>query len=174
MAIPTLQAILNQVALLIGGTQSTDPQSPYFFSGVRAGDGTGLVGVNGAYSIPSETLDCEPPVALMFPNSFTAMGPAHHGQLMQGNEDNEDLIHIWLLVWRGDLPTEYALMVAFRDAVPALFRGHMQLSGMSPAPNVDAFIIDGRTGTMHWGGQDYMGWEFVLRVRQLYSVTYTP
>jgi hypothetical protein len=168
VAPPTLLSILDRVALLIGGSQPDPVGSPHFYSGVQVGDGTGVAGIQGAYSIPPETLP-DPPVALLFPSSFSAGGPAHAGQLMQGNEDNEDLVNIWVLLWRNDLPTQYAAMVQYRDSIPALFRQHMQLSGLV---NIDAFIVHGHTATMAWESDTYLGWEFTLRVRQLYSVTY--
>jgi hypothetical protein len=168
VAIPTLLALLDRIGLLIGGTAPDPVGSPHFFSGVQVGDGTGVAGIQGCYAIPPETLP-DAPVGLVLPETFTAGGPGHAGQLMQGNEDNEDLIRIWLLLWRNDLPTQYALLVPFRDSIPALFRQHMQLGGLV---NVDAFIVHGTAGQLRWEATTYIGWEFVLRVRQLYSVTY--
>lgn len=168
MPIPTLLSILDKVGLLIGGTQPNPIGSPHFYSGLQVGDNTGVAGIAGCYSIPPETLP-DPPVALLYPSSFDAMGPAHAGQLMQGNEDNQDDITIWVLLWRNDLPTQYAAMVPFRDSIPALFRQHMQLGGLI---NIDAFIIHGHTGRMVHEAVEYIGWEFTLRIRQLYSVTY--
>ena len=168
MAIPTLLSILDRVGLLIGGTQPDPTNKPHFFSGFQVGDQTGVAGIQGAYSIPPETL-ADAPCALLYPASFEAMGPAHAGQLMQGNEDNQDDITIWILLHRSDLPTQYALMVPFRDSIPALFRSHMQLNGLV---NIDAFIVHGHTGRLLHEAVEYIGWEFTLRVRQLYSVTY--
>lgn len=160
--------ILDKIGLLVGGTAPDPAGSPHFYSGAQVGDGTGVSGIAGCYSIPPETLP-DPPIAILLPENFTLQGPAHAGQLMQGNEDNEDHIRIWLLLWRNDLPTQYANLVPFRDSVPALFRSHMQLGALI---NIDAFIVAGHTGVMKWAGVEYLGWEFVLRIRQLLSVIY--
>jgi hypothetical protein len=168
MTTPSLMSVLDRIGLLIGGTQPDPVGSPHFYSGVQVGDGTGVAGIQGCYSIPPETLP-DPPIAVLWPDKFEAMGPAHAGQLMQGNEDNQDDIYLWVLLWRNDLPTQYAAMVQYRDSIPALFRQHMQLGGLV---NIDAFVIAGRTGTMKWENDTYLGWEFTLRIRQLYSVTY--
>lgn len=162
-------AILNKVAQLVGGTAPDPINSPYFFSGSQVGDNTGIAGIAGCYSIPPETLP-DPPIGIVIPENFTLQGPAHSGQLMQGNEDNEDHIRIWVLLWRNDAPTQYANLIPFRDGVPALFRAHMQLGGLV---NIDAFIVAGHSAVMKWNGTEYLGWEFILRVRQLLSVTYT-
>src|ERR1044071_363801 len=168
MTTPSLMSVLDRIGLLIGGTQPDPVGSPHFYSGVQVGDGPGVPAIRGCSSIPPETLP-DPPIAVLWPDKFEAMGPAHAGQLMQGNEDNQDDIYLWVLLWRNDLPTQYAAMVQYRDSIPALFRQHMQLGGLV---NIDAFVIAGRTGTMKWENDTYLGWEFTLRIRQLYSVTY--
>jgi hypothetical protein len=162
-------AILDRIGLLVGGSQPDPVNSPHFYSGVQVGDATGVAGIQGCYAIPPETLP-DPPVAIVIPESFTTGGPSHSGQLMQGNEDNEDHIRIWVLLWRSDAPTQYERLIPFRDSMPALFRSHMQLGGLI---DIDAFLIAGHTGLMRWAGTEYLGWEFILRTRQLLSVVYS-
>jgi len=161
--------ILNRIGLLIGGSQPNAAESPYFYSGVQVGDGTGVQGIQGAYSIPPETLP-DPPVALVLPDGFELGGTGHREVLMQGNEYNEDEIKIWLLLWRNDAPTQFSSLVPFRDLIPALFRGHMQLNGLT---DTDAFVVRGHVSVMRWAGIDYLGWEFILRVRQVLVVAYS-
>ena len=57
------------------------------------------------------------------------------------------------------------------DPVPAAFRSHMQAFAI---PDVlDCFITKGTPGVYNYGGEDYLAWEFTVRVRRLLSVTYT-
>lgn len=123
----------------------------------------------GFYSIPPETLP-DPPLGLLLPDGFEAGGLGERKILWQGNEANEDLFRLWVLCWRNDLPTQFATLVTFRDSIPALFRSHIQLSGTI---NIDAFVERGHTGLLKYAGTDYLGWEFILRVRQILTPVYS-
>lgn len=152
---------------MVGGTAPDPTNNPHWFSGSTAGDGTGVAGIAGCYSVPPETLP-DPPIGVLTPERFHAMGP-ERDILIQGEEFNEDHIRISLLLWRNDLPTQYANLINYRDSVPAVFRSHMQLGG---TVNLDAFITEGRTGLVTWGGTEYIGWEFQLRIRRLLQPSY--
>src|SRR6184192_2165874 len=114
------QDLLDNVALLVGGTQQSEPP-PGFFSRARAGDGTGVPGLLGCYSKPPRALS-EPPVGIVLPRSFKASLNA------QGYEEQEDILRLIILVKPVDSATDFAILEPFRDSVPAIFRTHFQLN----------------------------------------------
>ncbi len=153
--------VLDHIARVVGGTVSTTDS--HFFSGDQANDGTGVAGLKGCWSETPNGIQSTP-VAIVMPAPFTATLNT------QGKEPNEDHVKIQVLVAKYDLKSQMGVLTPFRDSVPAAFRAHMQAFAIPDI--IDCFITAGRPGVGKYGSDEYLAWDFDLRVRRLLSVTY--
>lgn len=174
------QGLLNAVAQVVGGTQPNATQSsvaaalqPYWFSGVDSGDNSGVSGIAGCFSIPTESLN-NTPVAIVLPDGFVSLNLGG-GEVFprQGKKYREDTVHLRVMTGHADLQTQMAQLVAFADSVPTAFDTHMQLFNSSGVDTADC-----STGVfleVEWPvGTVYMALQFVLKIHRAISVTYTP
>lgn len=162
-----LQAILDQVATIVGGTAPNPTGNPGWFSGYDTGDGSGIQSTptfRGCYSYAPDTIASGFPCAVVFPGPFTAT------LIAQGEEPNEDILPLFLFLARSDMRRQTPNLTPFRDLVPAVFRSHMQLNKQI---NLDAFVVSGRPGHFDFAGSMYVGWEFQVRVRTMVQPIYT-
>jgi hypothetical protein len=156
--------VLDRVAQVVGGAKTTN--DPHFFSGaIMDGGTTGVAGLTGCYSSPPEGIQALP-VGIVLSDNFKA------DLASLGEEDNEDFVHVLILVAPFIAETQRALLMPYRDTVPAAFRAQMQLYDTTKA--LDAFITEGHTGVYDWGGIGYLAWDFTIRVRRMVGVTYVP
>lgn len=178
MANTGFQTILDALAFVVGGTQDTDSTAPAnFYSGYRAGDGTGIQGLMsvvsppqvagppvllGCYSSPPPSIT-DTPVAVLLPRKFEAL-------LGSAIEEHTDDIALKILVAKVD--TTYAVPNAsiYRDLVPQQLSQHMTLKDAQGTPVgniIQGFAVAGEFGGFDWAGVPYIGWEFTVRVRRL-------
>lgn len=146
----------------MGGTiTATDS---HFFSGDKNADGTGVAGLKGCWSEMPNGIQSTP-VAFVEPGPFTdtLLGG-------QGKEEAEDEVRLRVLVAKYDLKSSMGILTPYRDSVPAAFRAHMQAYAIPDC--LDCFITKGTPGVYNYSGEDYLSWEFTIRVRRLLSVTY--
>lgn len=165
--------VLNAVARVAGGTQPTAAQSsapaaqqPYWFSGRDSGDGSGVAGLTGCWSLPTDPIDTTP-VGMVMP------GPWRPDEAFptQGHTFSEDQVHLRVLTGHDTLQTGLSRLVNFRDSVPPAFNTHMQLFN---TPGVAAaWCADGDFMEISWAGNVYWAMVFVIRVQRSISVTYT-
>ena len=160
------QTILDQVARVVGGTAPDSTNRPRWFSGAQTGDSTGVAGIKGCYSAPPETIQ-DVPTGLVMPLSFIVPNSI----LTQGEEYNEDLIRLVLFVARNDPQTQWATLAPYRDTVAAAFRSHLQL--FASLNVLDASLVNGKSGILDWGGTPYLVWDMTIRVRRMFTPTYT-
>ncbi len=158
----TYQDVLNQVALIVGGTQPDPTHNPWWFSGATVGDGTGIAGLAGCYAVPPEVVETVP-VGIILAHEFQT----HYYPSLQ---QDEDTVRLMLLVRRNDSRTQVANLNPFRDSVPAAFATHM---GLNASANVwQALVHSGRTGVFRWGDHPYLGWEFEIRIYRSHSAAF--
>jgi hypothetical protein len=158
------QNLLDDLALLIGGTAPDLANRPGFYSGFEVGDGTGVATLHGCYSQPPESID-DLPIAIVksFPISFT---------VRRGNpEANVDTIPLQILVSRDDVPSESPTLVNFRDTVEAAFRAHLTIATVAGAVNLtpavsEALPTSGKSGVTKYNGVDYLGWDMMITVKR--------
>lgn len=164
--------LLNDMALVIGGTAVSAPPLG-FYSGAQAGDGTGVSGLKGCYSIAPLAILNELPVGILVPRSFTAT------LMQQGYEENKERIQLLILAAKVDQATDLNILYPFRDTVPAQLRAHMQADQISGATSLTpepllVFAVSGRMGQVIWNGINYYGWSFDIDVLRTPQVTYSP
>lgn len=161
--------LLAAVARIVGGTQPDAAGQPYWFSGHDAGDASGVAGLAGCWSVPTETLGATP-VGLVLP------GPWRPDSTMpafptQGHKFSEDEVHVRVMVGHDSEQALMARLVNFRDSVPPVFDAHMQL--LNTAGVASAWCNEGDFQEVMWGGNVYFALVFVVRVQRGLSVTYT-
>lgn len=171
------QTLLNAVARVVGGTQPSNAlttasagppdQRPYWFSGLETGDGSGVAGLAGCWSLPLESLT-NTPVAMVLPDTGSDLDAFP----TQGHRRLENLIHVRVLTGHGDLQSNMAALVNFDDLVQAAFNSHMTLFN---EPNVDtAWCSPGTYLEVAWPeGTVYTAVQFVVRVHRSIPVTYS-
>jgi hypothetical protein len=169
------QALLDAVARVVGGTQPDAAHAsvpaerrPYWFSGVDTGDSSGVAGLAGCWSVPTEQVTSTP-VGMVF------VGPWRPDPTMQpfpvgGHKYTEDEIHVRVMVGHDASQTLIARLVNFRDTVPPAFEAHMQLLGTSGVTS--AWCNEGDFIEMTWGGNVYFALTFIVRVARGLNVTY--
>ena len=168
----TFQDVLNDIALVIGGTKQASPP-PGFYSGAKQGDGTGVSGLNGCYSMAPFDFEVPPPVAILLP------GPFRNELYAQGYEDNLDHVRLLVLVAKVDMATDLALLTPFRDTIPAALRAHFQadqIAGatpLTPEP-LYVFLRSGKPARLEYPSNLWWGWDFDIEVRRTPNVSYTP
>lgn len=149
--------VLDKIARVVGGNVS--PSDPHFFNG------GGVAGLVGCYSVAPDQVD-QTPVGIVVIDQFTAQLET------TGEEDNEDLVRLLILVAPYKLDSQLSKLTPYRDTVPAAFRSHMGLFASPGA--LDAFVTAGRAGIHEWRGTPFLTYEFTVRVRRGLSVSYTP
>lgn len=171
------QTLLNSMARVVGGTQPNAAQvaagsatlpalQPYWFSGLDTGDGSGVAGLAGCFSLPTETIGTTP-IALVLPSSWLPLQPFP----TQGKKYREDTVHVRVLTGHGDLQTEMAQLVLFADLVPTAFDTHMQLFGEPYVVTADC--SEGSFLEIEWpAGTVYTCVEFVVKVQRAIPITY--
>lgn len=170
------QTLLDAVARAVGGTRPDAAhssvlaaQQPYWFSGVDTGDGSGVAGLAGCFSVPTEQLNATP-VGMVFVGPWRP-DPTMPAYATQGHKFSEDEIHVRILVGHDAEQTLVARLVNFRDTVPPALDSHMQL--FNTAGVVSAWCNEGDFIEMMWGGNVYFALTFIVRVQRGLSVTYT-
>lgn len=175
------QTLLNAVAKVVGGTQPSNSQTsipapsngeidrrPYWFSGVDTGDGSGVAGLSGCWSLPLETLNVPGGVGMVLPDAGNDLDPFP----TQGHRRIENLVHVRVLTGHGDLQSNMAALVNFDDLVQAAFNSHMSLFN---EPYVDtAWCSPGTYLEVAWPeGTVYTAVQFVVKVHRSIPVTYS-
>jgi hypothetical protein len=165
--------LLSAVARVVGGTQPSPAQAsvpailqPYWYSGLETGDGSGVPGIAGCFSVPTELI-ATTPIGIVFQGPWRpdlTAGP------MQGHRFSEDTIHVRCLVGHDAEADLMAALANFRDLIPAAFDAHMQLFA---TPGVmTAWCDQGDFIEMDWAGSTYLALVFMVSVRRALSVTY--
>jgi hypothetical protein len=168
------QDLLDAIAKLVGGNQPDPQTNPHFYSGYKNQDASGVAGLHGCYSVPPESIQ-EPPLAVLIPGPFNVNSDKAKDLLVQGEEYNVDNLKLFLFVRNNDSKTQFANLNPFRDLIPAVFRGAVQLG--NPALIVGQTILqitcaDGRPGVFTYAGTSLIGWEYTLRVIRMLAVSY--
>lgn len=178
------QSLLNAVARVVGGTQPdnthttasagslTPPTSPdrrpYWFSGIDTGDGSGVAGLPGCWSLPLEQIGDVSPIAMVFPDTGSDLDAFP----TQGHRRIETLIHVRVLTGHGDLMTNMAALVNFDDLVQAAFNTHMNLFGEAFVDT--AWCSPGTHLEVAWPeGTVYNAIQFVVHVHRNIAVNYS-
>lgn len=156
------QAILDQVARVVGGSQPDPSGNIWWFSGKQTGDGTGIAGLEGCYSVPPDSIETVP-VGVVIAHEFETTHYMSH-------KADVDRVRLQILVRTNDTRTQIANLNPYRDSVPAAFEQHMQLNASANVWQV--LVKSGKTGVFSWGAQNYLGWEFDLTIYRDASVTY--
>lgn len=166
------QDVLNAVARVVGGSQPqegqssvTDDRQPYWFSGADSGDGSGISGVVGCFSLPVGTLDSTP-VGMVLPASWRREGQFPH----QGSKFLSDEIRVRVLTGHDDVTGAMAFLSNFRDLVESAFDSHMELFGAAGVTAADA--QSGEFLEVDLGGTTYLAVEVVVMVRRAVATTY--
>jgi hypothetical protein len=169
------QTLLDNVALLLGGTAPDPVNEAHFFSGAQVGDGTELGHgtanpLKGCWSVPPSTIE-DSPYALVMPESFTISGPGQADVFVAGEEWNVDVIRIQFFLSLYDHRTTWGLMNPYRDLIPAVFRNHMMLN--ATANVITAMVRSGRSVTLEYAATQFVGWEVQLHVQRVIQPIYT-
>lgn len=173
--------LLAAVARVVGGTQPTlaqltalqSPvsagQQPYWYSGRDAGDSTGLPNLAGCWSVPTELLGATP-VGMVMQGPWRP-DPSLPAFPMGGRKFTEDEVHVRIMVGHDAEQALIARVMNFRDTLPAVFDGNMQLRN---TPNVaSAWCNEGDFVEVQWGGNVYFALAFIVRVQRGLPTTYT-
>src|SRR5690349_7862039 len=98
--------LLNAVARVVGGSQPNSSQAsvtadlqPYWWSGRDVGDSTGVSGLVGCFSLPSQVISATP-VGMVLPGSWRPDPTLPSAR--QGRKYMEDDIHIRIMVGHDD------------------------------------------------------------------------
>lgn len=161
MADSGFQLVLNAVAQVVGGTVST--VDSHFYSGDLVGDGTGVAGIKGCWSVKPDDIGSTP-VGVIVPDSFDEQ------LLTQGERPVVDWAVLVLYVARFDAKGQGALLNSLRDLVPDAFNTHKQAFGQV---NVAADVASGRTTVRQFGGITYLAWDFRIRLDRMLHPVYT-
>lgn len=165
--------LLNAMAQVVGGTQPDaghasvpTAQQPYWYSGYDTGDSTGVSGLAGCHSLPTEVLG-NLPVAMILPDRRE---PLAEDYPVQGEYSREDTIRVRVFAGNNDMQTVMGQLVNVADAVPAAFNAHLELLATQ---DVMAAICDRcQFLEVEWGGTVYFAIEFTVRVQRSSSVVY--
>lgn len=128
---------------------------PYWYSGADVGDSSGVLGLTGCYSLPTEVFGSTP-FGMVLPNLWMPW----EKQPFQGRKNRIDDLRLRIMVGSGDLMTLTAQLVDFADLVPAAFDAHAQLFATLNVGYVEASA--GRFLEVEWGGKVYFALEFTL------------
>src|SRR5205085_2481683 len=127
--------LVAAIAQVVGGTQPTQQQAAlgsgvappyltYWYSGRDVGDGSGVSGLVGCFSVPTELLS-QMPVAMVIPDRWEPTQPFP----TQGEKLRVDRFTVRLFVGNNDMQSLIAQMLNFADTVPSAFDSHMELLG---------------------------------------------
>ncbi len=153
---------LNNIAKIVGGTQPDATKNPYFYSGARVGDGTGVAGIKGCYSRPPFVVE-EAPCGIVFTGRFRST-------LDINLERQDEGYRLVVLVKKVDSRSDFAILNKFRDSIPAAFRGHITLLGAQDV--VMTLVSDGRAIGMEYAGEKWWAWEYTVSVLRLPNQQY--
>ncbi|MGH8304874.1 MAG: hypothetical protein ACRETG_04625 [Steroidobacteraceae bacterium] len=183
--------LLSATAKVVGGTQPTlaqmqagangigqdqDPavklatqtaQQPFWFSGSDVGDGSGVTGIVGCYSLPCEVWGSLP-VGMVIPHQWMPL----EAQPFQGSKDRLDDYRVRVLVGNGSLEVLMAQLVDYSDSVPAAFDTHAQLFASMGVGYGDC--SRGIFLELNWGGKVYLALEFTLTIYRSIPTIRTP
>lgn len=168
--------LLSAVAQVVGGTQPdaahssvVAAQQPYWYSGRDTGDSTGVAGLAGCYSVPTDVLG-PTPVGLVLPGPWRP-DPSLPAFPTQGHKFLEDEIHVRIMVGHDAEQELMARLVNFRDTVPPAFDANMQLRGAAGVSS--AWCNEGDFIEVAWGGDVYFALTFIVRVARGLNVMYS-
>jgi hypothetical protein len=180
------QSLLNALARTVGGTQPDNAhtsvpapktvngvllpdQRPFWFSGVDTGDGTGVAGLPGCWSVPTEIV-ARTPMAMVLPDGWqpNAMTPYP----IPGHKYRDDRIVIRLFTGNAPMQVAIAQLIAFADIVTDAFDHHMGGFGEPNVSTVDCST--GRFLEVDWGGAAYFAVDFRVTILRGIPVTRTP
>jgi len=168
--------LLSAVARVVGGTHPdtahstvTASQLPYWYSGRDTGDNSGVSGLVGCWSLPTELIGGTP-VGMVLPGPWKPDEVLSYP--MQGRKFVEDQVHVRIMVGHDDEQAQMAALVNFRDTVPPAFDGHMELFNTPGV--VSAWSNEGDFLEVLWGGNVYFALVFIIRVQRGLNVTYQP
>jgi hypothetical protein len=168
--------LLSAVAHVVGGTQPAQNQTtvsatqlPYWYSGHDTGDSSGVAGLAGCWSVPTEVIGATP-VGMVLPGPWRpdSSMPAFP---MQGHKFTEDEVHVRIMVGHDAEQALMARLVNFRDTVPPVFDAHMQLLNTTGVSS--AWCNEGDFLEVQWGGNVYFALAFIVRVQRGTNVTYS-
>jgi hypothetical protein len=180
------QTLLNALARTVGGTQPDNAhtsipapktingvvqpdQRPFWFSGVDAGDGSGVAGLSGCWSVPTEKF-AKTPVAMILPDSW-APDPQFPFPL-QGHKYRDDRAVVRVFTGNAPMQVAIAQLNGFADTITDAFDHHMQAFGETGVTTVDCST--GRFLEVNWGGAAYFAIDFRVVVYRGLPVTRTP
>jgi hypothetical protein len=168
--------LLNAVAQVVGGTKPSAAQvavgstvavanQPYWYSGLDAQDSSGVAGLVGCFSLPTEAVPGGP-FAMVIPDAWLPLEQFP----TQGHERREDTVHVRVMAGHTDLQSAMAQLVNFADLVPTAFNTHMTLFGQA---NVfTAWCSQGAFLEVEWPvGTVYMAIQFTVQVQRSIPVT---
>lgn len=172
----TLQDVRDACARVVGGTAPDLTNRPRWFSGVDSADGTGVSGMVGCYSAARGAISVagggavgsavgmvlNGPGNLHYPASVDSLGPSQ--------EFTFHNLRLLVLVPRSEIETEDAAVTPFLDSVRAAFRAHTTL--FNTAQVNQAVPSAWRPIAIKWGGDQFIGWDFTIRVFMTVNVTY--
>jgi hypothetical protein len=168
--------LLNALARVVGGTQPDAAHSsvtaalqPYWYSGLETGDATGVPGIAGCFSVPTELITATP-VGMVLQGPWAPDAALGMSGPRQGHRFTTDTIHVRTMVGHDAEADLMARLANFRDLVPAAFDAHMQLFGQ---PNVSsAWCETGDFIEVEWAGNVYFALVFMISVQRALPVTY--
>lgn len=183
-------SLLGAVAQVVGGTQPTlgqlqagqngiggdlsavdkldiqTRQQPYWYSGSDVGDSSGVTGLAGCYSLPTEIVGATP-VGMVLPSGWNPL----ERNPFQGFKNRIDDIRVRIMISSGDLMAITAQLVDFADLIPTAFDHNMQLFASTGVGQADCSI--GRFLEVEWGGKGYFCVEFTVATLRSIPVTRT-
>lgn len=162
--------MLDGVGRVIGGTCVDPVNNPHFFSGRQVGDGTGVAGLNGCWSVAPATLS-DPPWGIVIPSDGEMGGADRMEILTEGNLFEIHNVRLVIAVGLVDTLTAWSQALPFYEGVRNAFEAHMTLYG---AVDIDAFPTKYKMGEITWSGNTYVGWDFTIRLRNMSTPIYTP
>lgn len=165
-----LQAGLNGIGGDLTGTAKLDIQTrqqPYWYSGSDVTDGSGVAGLAGCYSLPTEVVGATP-VGMVLPSGWNPVERMPY----QGTKNRIDDIRVRIMIASGDLMAITAQLVDYADLIPTAFDHNMQLFASVGVGQADAG--HGRFLEVEWGGKGYFCVEFTIATLRSIPVTRTP
>ena len=183
MSYPTLR---DAIARIVGGTQpdnahtsiappstvgnvTAPDQRPFWFSGADTGDASGVAGLAGCWSVPTEKIPVTP-VAMVLPDSWQP--DAQFPFPVQGHKYRDDRLVVRLFTGNAPMQIAISQLEVFADTVTDAFDHHMQAFGEAGVSTVDCST--GRFLEVNWGGAAYFAIDFRVTVYRGLPVSRTP
>ncbi len=173
------QSLLNALARTVGGTQPTAGQAaagsgvplvqqPYWFSGADAGDASGVSGLAGCFSVPTEKITLTP-VAMILPDSWAPNALTPYPTA--GHKYRDDRVVVRVFTGNAAMQVAISQLNVFADAITDAFDHHMQAFGEANVGTVDCSV--GRFLEVDWGGGAFFAIDFRVTVLRGIPVTRT-